>query len=283
MLAAQRVQISGLKTLTKAEVTAKAAVPLGVPLARQDLPAIASRIATFPQAEYVVVERTWPDAVTITVTERTPVFAVRYANLYVLVDKVGIPYLTVSKRPGNLPLAAASKDDRASLAEIAVVSRELPKKLRDQVVTIRAESPYALVLVLDSGVEIAWGTSEQSALKAEVALALLKQDPKAIDVSSPHNPTSPDPLGGRTRFGDVSALSAGSRNPSMTESAASRSPRSHRIRRLTENAVGGAGSWRGVGSWAGAGRWAGGGGGPDSPRGGSHGASPSRDLSPAVR
>ncbi len=188
VLAAQRVQISGLKTLTRAEVNQKAAVPLGVPLARQDLSAVAGRVATFPQAENVVVERSWPDTITITVTERTPVFAVRYANLYVLVDKHGIPYLTVSERPSNLPLAAASQDDRASLAEIAVVSRELTKKLRDQVVTIRADSPYALVLVLDSGVEIAWGTSEQSALKGQIALALLKQDPKAIDVSAPHNP-----------------------------------------------------------------------------------------------
>lgn len=189
VLAAQRVDVSGLKTLTRAEVTAKAAVPLGVPLARQDLSGVAARIATFPQAENVVVERSWPDTVSITVTERTPVFAVRYANLYVLVDKHGIPYLTVSKRPADLPLAAASQDDRASLTEIAVVSRELTKKLRDQVVTIRADSPYALVLVLDSGVEISWGTSDQSALKSQVALALLKQDPKSIDVSAPHNPT----------------------------------------------------------------------------------------------
>ena len=35
----------------------------------------------------------------------------------------------------------------------------------------------------------AWGTSDQSALKGQVALALLKQKPKAVDVSSPHNPT----------------------------------------------------------------------------------------------
>lgn len=188
VLATQRVELHGLKTLSKEEVTERAAVPIGQPLARQDLAAIARRVATFPQAENVVVERSWPDAVSITVTERTPVFAVRYANLYVLVDKVGIPYLTVTKQPEGLPLAAASKDDRASLIEIAAVSRELSKKLREQVVTIRAESPYALVLVLDSGLEIAWGSSEQSKLKGQVALALLKQKPKAIDVSAPHNP-----------------------------------------------------------------------------------------------
>lgn len=190
VLAAQQVQITGLKTLDKGEVMSRAAVQLGVPLARQDLPAIAGRVAEFPQVEHVVVERSWPNAVSITVTERTPVFAVRYANLYVLVDKHGVPYLTVTKQPGGLPLAAASKDDRASLVEIATVSRDLSKKLREQVVTIRADSPYALVLVLDSGVEIAWGTSEQSKLKGQVALALLKQDPKAIDVSAPHNPTT---------------------------------------------------------------------------------------------
>jgi cell division protein FtsQ len=188
VLDAQRVEIGGLKTLSDAEVSQQAAVPLGLPLARQDLTGIADRVATFPQAEHVVVERSWPNTVTITVTERTPVFAVRYANLYVLVDKSGIPYLTVGKQPKGLPLAAAGKDDRASLAEIATVSRELSEKLRSQVVTIRAESPYALVLVLESGVEIACGTSEQSELKGQVALALLKQDPKAIDVSAPHNP-----------------------------------------------------------------------------------------------
>ena len=189
VLAAQQVQVTGLKTLNKGEVTSKAAVQLGVPLARQDLAGIADRVAQFPQVEHVMVERSWPNEVKVVVTERTPVFAVRYANLYVLVDKSGVPYLTVSKQPDGLPLAAASKDDRASLVEIATVSRDLSKKLRQQVVTIRADSPYALVLVLDSGVEISWGTSEQSKLKGQVALALLKQDPKAIDVSAPHNPT----------------------------------------------------------------------------------------------
>ncbi|MFT4164530.1 MAG: FtsQ-type POTRA domain-containing protein [Microlunatus sp.] len=189
VLAARQVAITGLTTLNKDEVTSKAAVPLGVPLARQDLSAIAGRVAEYPQVEHVAVTRSWPNTVSITVTERTPVFAVRYANLYVLVDKNGVPYLTVTKQPAGLPLAAASKDDRASLVEIATVSRDLSKKLRKQVVTIRADSPYALVLVLDSGVEIAWGTSEQSKLKGQVALALLKQKPKAIDVSAPHNPT----------------------------------------------------------------------------------------------
>lgn len=189
VLATQGVQVHGLKTLTEDEVTDQAEVPLGVPLARQDLEAVAARVAVFPQIEDVLVERTWPQTVSVTVTERTPVFAVRYAHLYVLVDKNGIPYLTVPTQPDGLPLAAASKDDRASLAEIATVSGSLSAKLRQQVVTIRAESPYALVLVLDSGVQIAWGTSEQSPLKGQVALALLKQDPKAIDVSAPHHPT----------------------------------------------------------------------------------------------
>jgi len=189
VFAAQQVQISGLKTLSRSSVTTTADVPLGVPLARQDIAAIAGRVATYPQVEHVVVKRTWPSTVSITVTERTPVFAVRYANLFVLVDKHGVPYLTVDKQPDNLPVAAASQSDRASLVEIATVSRELTKKLRNQVKTIRAESPYALVLVLDSGVEVSWGTSEQSELKGEVALALLKQKPEAIDVSAPHYPT----------------------------------------------------------------------------------------------
>ena len=45
-----------------------------------------------------------------------------------------------------------------------------------------------MTVVLNNGVQVNWGTGADSALKADIVLALLKRKPATIDVSSPHNP-----------------------------------------------------------------------------------------------
>lgn len=189
VLAAHRVEVSGVKALTDDRVRKAAAVPLGVPLARQDLGGTAKRVAALPQVEHVRVDRRWPDAVDIAVTERTPVLVAQNGNGFLLVDRRGVAYLPVDRRPDALPLTTVGPSNTDLLADVGSVSGAMPTKLRSQVKTLRADSPYAVIVVLDSGVEVAWGTAEQSKLKGEITLALLKQDPKAIDVSSPHYPT----------------------------------------------------------------------------------------------
>ena len=189
VLAAGRVEVSGTTTLSDERVHEVAAVPLGVPLARQDLTGIANRVAALPQVERVRVDRAWPDAVQVAITERTPVLVAQNGNGFLLVDRYGVAYLPVRRQPDNLPLTTVGPSNTALLADVGAVSAGMPAKLRGKVKTLRADSPYALTVVLDSGVEVAWGSSEQSTLKGEVALALLKQDPKAVDVSAPHHPT----------------------------------------------------------------------------------------------
>jgi cell division protein FtsQ len=188
-LVTKRVSVVGTHDLTPMQVSYAAQVRIGVPLARQDLDAIAERTTTLPPVESAAVTRDWPNTIRIAVVERKPVLAVRQPDGYVVVDKSGVGFQTKSVMPREVLLAEVNPGDAPLLSEVAIVASALPKKLRGTVERITAGNRDSIVLILESGRTVTWGSSSDSELKAQVVTALLKRNPKSsIDVSSPHNP-----------------------------------------------------------------------------------------------
>jgi cell division protein FtsQ len=188
-LVTKRVAVVGIQNLTQSQVTYAAQVPLGVPLARQDLDAIAERTTALSPIESATVTRDWPRTIRLSVIERRPVLAVRQSNGYAVVDKFGVAYQTQPMPPPGVLLAAVSPGDAPLLTEVAIVASALPKKLHGKVDQIMAGNRDSIALLLKSGLMVTWGSSSDSALKAQVVTVLLKRKPKSsIDVSSPHNP-----------------------------------------------------------------------------------------------
>ncbi len=188
VLATRDVTVSGAKVLSKGQVEETAAVPLGLPLARQNLDAVAERVARLAPVERVVVDRAWPDTVTIQVTERTPLLAVKQGAGYALVDKSGVAFDTAYQLPAGIALAEANLGETRLLVEIGTVARSLPEDVRQTITKIAATSPSQLTVTLASGVTVNWGSADQSKLKAQIVTALLERKPKSIDVSSPRSP-----------------------------------------------------------------------------------------------
>ena len=188
VLATERVTVSGTRLLSVDGVKKAAAVPIGLPLARQDTTAIAARVAGLAPVEVVTVARSWPNTVSIKVAERTPLVAVKTSGGYLLVDHTGVSFETVSLLPTGVVEVSIAADNAPLLADAGTLVAALPKALRDQLATISADAPDSFRVHLDSGLVITWGTADESALKGQVALLLLKQKPKAIDVSAPHSP-----------------------------------------------------------------------------------------------
>ena len=188
-LVTKRVNVVGTHNLTRTQVSLAAQVPLGVPFARQDLDAIAERTTALPAVESTAVTRRWPSTITVTVVERRPVLAVHQSSGYVVIDKSGIAYQTQPVLTPAVLLAEVNPGDAPLLSEVAIVATALPQKLRGKVDRITAASRDSITLVLKSGRMVAWGSSSDSELKAQVVSKLLKRKPKSsIDVSSPHNP-----------------------------------------------------------------------------------------------
>jgi cell division protein FtsQ len=179
----------GTRNLTPIQVSLTAQVPVGVPLARQDLDAITARLTAVPSIETATASRSWPNTNTLTIVERRPVLAVLQPNGYVVVDKYGVAYQTQPTLPPKVGLADVDTQNKPLLSAVAVVATALPEKLNGKVRLITARSPDSIALILGSGRLITWGSSADSELKAKVVTALLKRKPKSsIDVSSPHNP-----------------------------------------------------------------------------------------------
>ena len=191
LLVVRQVSVSGNQQLRADQVVAAAQVPMGTPLALQDVDAIARRAITLPAVRAASVSRTWPDTITVTVTERRPLLAVRQPGGFALVDPEGVAFAESGSVPGGVMLVEANPTDRPLLHDVGTVAAALPGGLGRQVSMLAATDADRISLELKSGVTVHWGSAADSPLKAEIVAALLKSTKAAsIDVSSPHNPAA---------------------------------------------------------------------------------------------
>jgi cell division protein FtsQ len=184
------VAVPGVSASTADEVRSAAALPTGESLIRLDLAAATARVAKVRVVRSVVVARSWPNTVTITVTLRHPVAVVKDGDggLH-LADSTGTSYAEVSSAPKNLPMVTASASNPAAVQAVVEVLGALPADLRAKVDSAGASSPDSVTLKIGPQT-IVWGSAEDSALKAKVLQVLRRTNHTArrIDLSAPHAP-----------------------------------------------------------------------------------------------
>ncbi|PSL04220.1 cell division protein FtsQ [Haloactinopolyspora alba] len=192
-LAVRDVSVEGVSEDRRADVIETAQVPVGSPLARVDTGAIEDRVAALPEAAAVDVGRSWPNTLTIEVTPREPLAAVRSGEVWYAVDESGVLFGESSRRPEGVPVLEAPTDDDEALVRAAGVAMVtgLPSAVRDRVESVRADSEADIRLTLASGATVEMGTAERIDRKAEVLLALIEKQeetPSVYDVSAPEHP-----------------------------------------------------------------------------------------------
>ncbi|MFD7970320.1 cell division protein FtsQ/DivIB [Streptomyces clavifer] len=201
-LRVERVTVSGTDVLTRAEVEAAAAAPVGAPLVSVDLDAMADGLRQkLPRIDSVDVVRSWPHGIGLKVTERQPVLLVKKGAKFVEVDAKGVRFATVDEAPRHVPLLKLDADRSASLRrfggdrllqEAVDVAGDLPDKLAGETEAVRITSYDSVVLDLSRGRTVMWGSGEEGPVKARVLAALMKASPKAghFDVSAPTAPAA---------------------------------------------------------------------------------------------
>lgn len=194
------ISVTGTRLVPPATVIASADVPLGTPLMRVDPGAVTRRVESIRQVASATVSEDWPDHLTITVTERVPVLAVRMATKrYDLIDPSGVIVVYATTKPRALPLFATSLPGSAlqgdpGVAAAAAVLTELTPTLAKTVTSVSAAplgqaAPGAagqqVTLTMDGGKTVVWGTPGNGAVKDREIAVLLRGGVTYLDVSAP--------------------------------------------------------------------------------------------------
>ena len=144
------------------------------------------------------VSRRFPGTVRIHVTERRAVAVSLVGGRWSGIDAEGVVFRQYPKLPRGLPRVKVVGDvDREVLQEAASVVDSLPVGVAATVRRLDVQSIDHITLVLRGGRQVLWGSSDESAEKAKVLVALVaaSQD-RFFDVSVPGQPvTSPRPPG----------------------------------------------------------------------------------------
>jgi cell division protein FtsQ len=195
------ITVTGTNLVSPAQVLAAADVPLGTPLMRVDPGAVTRRVETIRQVASATVSEGWPDHVTIAVTERVPVLAVRMAGGgYDLIDPSGVIVRLATTRPRGLPLFVTTLPGSAlggdpDVAAAAAVLTELTPALAATVSRVSvakmlneagpAAAAEQVTLSLDGGRTVVWGNPGNGAAKDREIQILLRGTVSYLDVSAP--------------------------------------------------------------------------------------------------
>jgi cell division protein FtsQ len=191
LLGVGSVTVTGTTVLTDDQVREAAAVPIGRSMLGLDPAAVAGRVAALAPVAQVRVERSWPSAVLLHVTERVPVAFEPTGTGARLIDGGGLFFATVPAPPPGLPELHAIEGPPARAAAMVITALGDPnhEALRAQLIAVSAESPADVRLRLRGDRTVRWGGVADSDRKAMVLAVLLSQPGQIYDVASPDLPT----------------------------------------------------------------------------------------------
>jgi cell division protein FtsQ len=191
LLGVADVQVQGAHRVGSTEVLDRAAIAKGTPLARLDTAAIATNVGRIAAVRSVEVRRDWPRSVTVVVHERVPAAVRPRGTGFVLVDRTGVVFGEVARRPRDLPLVSAPVAAGAPALRAALDALDdVPPGIRDQVRTVRAADAEEVTLQLTRGRTVIWGDPARGSRKGAVLAVLLSRKARIYDVSAPDAPTT---------------------------------------------------------------------------------------------
>lgn len=181
-------------TVDMAAVVSVVAAQEGTSLALVDISDLREEILQVPNIRDVSIQRQWPSGLAVDIVAREPVAAIPVEAGMALMDQDAVVVATVAEAPVELPVIniPLTGDDERTLDAALAVLKSLPEDLSAEVGSISAQTQDAVTLTLRNGVVIEWGSSQDSALKAQVLRTLrtaeVSRAAAVFDVSAPTFP-----------------------------------------------------------------------------------------------
>lgn len=218
----ENIEVKGVEHLTQEEMAELAAVPSDTTLLRVDTDAIAKRIAQDSWVEDVKVNRVFPNTLEIDVTERAVAAVVEISTgsggtispWAIAKDHVWLMPIPEAGSEAAKTTSSKIYEDaqqvlhivdvpfgtRAAVGEVCTDSNVnnaldiiagMSTELADHIVEVSASGTAETRLLLDNGVEVAFGKAEDIRDKERVILKILEENPDGISYINVRNPETP--------------------------------------------------------------------------------------------
>lgn len=194
LMAVRDVQVEGAASVNVDEVTGALQQFDGVPLALVDENDVLRALEAFPLIQRFAVERVPPHTLLIRIEERVPAIALDADGVFRQYDAAGVLVAETAERPPGVPLGEGSLRTTSSAAFGAAskIVRDMPGDLRAQLDSVKATSNQDVTFMLTNGIEVFWGSADETKRKALVLQTMLTSlEGRAvshIDVSSTSAP-----------------------------------------------------------------------------------------------
>lgn len=173
------VVVEGVEGPIAEGAVSRAAVPLGLPIARVDTDAVSARVEEDLRIAEAVVQRDWPSTVVVVVTLREPALVLDQAGAgqQQVVDADGVVYDTVGDRPRDVPVVRATRGELSqdSLAGVLAMLEAVDPATAADITGLQLTGDGDLRFRLGE-LTVLWGGPQEAALKGPVLEALLLQD-----------------------------------------------------------------------------------------------------------
>ena len=193
LLVVRHVEVTGDRLVTAAQVRQAARIRTGAPLATVNTTTAARRVEQLTPVLSATVSRSWPDAIIITVRERTPVFAVAAVGGYQLIDSHGVTVRQAARKPASMPLLSTPPTalrGSPAVSSAAAVIRQLHRGLRERITSVSAGSAGSITLHLTGRITVLWGGAGHPAQKLAELGMLLRRHARYYDISDPSTPVT---------------------------------------------------------------------------------------------
>lgn len=166
VLRLQKVEVTGLKRLTEAQVLEEAGIQLGTPRWAYTAGQVENRLKAEPWIKTAHVSWSW-DAMQIQVEEREPVGLLPYRDRWVSLDETGlILELVDSPAAAHLPVIGGISTSKAlrgqklntpGLTDALLVLSWMGDSLRSQVGQVQVDPDRSLTFYLSGRTTVRWG------------------------------------------------------------------------------------------------------------------------------
>ena len=199
-LVVKNIDVEGVVHGDKAAIVEASGISENQKLIRLDTEASARSVAGQPWVDSVTVSRSWPQGVTISVREFTPVVFVRATDGEHLFSANGQEFVTAAPPPGVIEVVDAPRVDEPTdgkvdpeprvIKAVLNVVKALPEPVAHRVERISAPSEAEIKLFLTDGYEVYFGSSDNAAEKARATEIVLNRGEKIWNVSNPRLPAA---------------------------------------------------------------------------------------------